>query len=328
MDRRRARARTLTGAALTGAALTGAALFVLLAAAADAPVVPIAEARWLAPGAVFEGLTRQPPECLAWPKQEPERRSVAIGRAAFRAPLLLGGQAARAGLSCASCHRNGRDNPYFLFPRLSGAPGTADVTSSFMSKHRGDGAFNPRPIPDLVAPPRLAPHDRQSRALERFTRGLIVEEFDGPEPSLAVLTGLADYVRAMAPGACPSAKSVAVTLDVMLFDAGAALAAASAAASAGGGEGDRETSRLLISAARSTLERIDERFRLPGLEKSQAILRDADAELGTIRRMETAASAAAIQSWRERWPARARQLRRQERRSLFSPATLRRELAR
>jgi tetratricopeptide (TPR) repeat protein len=61
-------------------------------------------------------LSAEPAECLVEPAGAEARRSVAIGRIAFRAPLLLGGQAARAGMSCATCHRNGRGNPDFLFP--------------------------------------------------------------------------------------------------------------------------------------------------------------------------------------------------------------------
>ena len=143
MDRRQARARFLIAALLP----------VLLAAAVAAPDLPIKESRWLAPDGLFEGLTRQPTECFKPPKTASERRSAAIGRAAFRAPLLLGGQAARVGLSCSSCHRNGRGNSEFTFPAISGHPGTADVTSSLMSKRRGDGAFNPKAIPDLAGVP-------------------------------------------------------------------------------------------------------------------------------------------------------------------------------
>ena len=123
----------------------------LLAAAAPADP-PIRAERWLAPAARLTALTREPAECLARPGSVSAAKSIAIGRTAFRAPLLLGGQAARAGLSCSSCHRNGRGNPDFLFPGISGAPGTADVTASLLSSHRGDGIFNPRPIPDLAGP--------------------------------------------------------------------------------------------------------------------------------------------------------------------------------
>ena len=85
MDHRRARPALLIAAAL---AVTAAA----------APALPIRAARWLAAGSdVVEALGREPAECLT-PTADPARRaSIAIGRAAFRAPLLLGGQAARAG---------------------------------------------------------------------------------------------------------------------------------------------------------------------------------------------------------------------------------------
>jgi hypothetical protein len=167
--------------------------------------------RWLAPGAdPVAALGWQPSECLpAMRGGSPEAaQAVYVGRVAFRSPLLLGGQAARAGISCETCHRNGRDNPGFLFPGASGAPGTADVTSSLFSSHRGNGVDDPRPIPDLGGP-RAAlkvDHDPASRALETFIRGLITEEFDGRPPTAAVLTGLAAYVRALDPAACAALR--------------------------------------------------------------------------------------------------------------------------
>src|SRR5687767_5744995 len=286
MDRRRALARFLIGAS--------AAL--LIAGTAKAPVLPIKEARWLTPAALYDGLTREPAECLVQPGDAGQRRAVAIGRTAFRTPLLLGGQAARAGLSCASCHRNGRGNPHFLFPGVSGAAGTADVTSSLMSKHRGDGTVNPRPIPDLAAPPatRIVSHDPSGRALETFIRGLIVEEFDGPEPPPAVLDGIAAYVRAIRAEGCRGTY-VAVTLADRLDEVETALRLAR--------ESDRETARLLVAAARSTLGAVDERFRLPGLERSRFLLRLADGELRQIR-----AGSGDITAWLARWSARRRTL--------------------
>jgi hypothetical protein len=295
--------------------LRAASLLLLAAAVADAPDLPIAEARWVVREARFETLTRQPAECLSWPADPAARRSVAIGRAAFRAPLLLGGQAARAGLSCAGCHRNGRGNPHFSFPGLSGAPGTADVTSSLMSSHRGDGAINPKPIPDLASGQRKVSSDRQSQALERFIRGLVVEEFDGPEPPPAVLVGLADYVRAMTPAACRSAERVSLASELAEVDA--ALAAAR--------DADGDSLKLLVGAARSQLGRIDQRFQLAGLEPERSLLREADRDLAAIQRLGSA-QAPAIDQWRKRWPAELRRLRRKEARSLFNPALLRRSL--
>lgn len=158
-------------------------------------------------------LSREPTECLTWPTEPDKRLSVAIGRAAFRDPLLLGGQAARSGVSCESCHRAGRDNPDFHFPGVSGAPGTADVTSSLFSSHRGDGQDNPKVIPDLsVEKSRLkVAQDRASGDLEHFISGLVTQEFDGRQPPAAVLAGLADYVRALDPKACPAQASRPIT---------------------------------------------------------------------------------------------------------------------
>ena len=168
MDRHRRRSLALgAGAALILTGLAAAEGFALRAMG------------WLAPGADPAAvLTVEPAECLTLFTDAAHRASVEIGRAAFRTPVLLGGQAARAGLSCESCHRGGRSNAGFLFPGVSGRPGTADVTSSLFSSHRGDGVDDPLPIPDLagdrarlkVAPGALAP----------FIPGRIVAEFAGP----------------------------------------------------------------------------------------------------------------------------------------------------
>lgn len=285
-----------------------------LAAAADIGGLPIREARWVAPDRLYATLAREPAECLVRPADPAARRAVAVGRAAFRATLLLGGQAARAGMSCASCHRNGRGNPDFFFPGLSGAPGTADVTSSLMSAHRGDGRANPVPIPDLGGPRALLKISRDPRdaALERFIRGLVVEEFDGPEPTAEVLAGLAAYVRALRPEGC-RADARPIRLVDRLDDIEEAVRLAA--------QSDGETRRFLAAAARSDLGTIDERFMLPGLEGDRASLRAADDELRAIR------AGAGFERWAQRWPRIRRRLLQDEPRSLFAPAVLRRKLA-
>jgi hypothetical protein len=287
----------------------------LLGAAADVPQLPLREARWLAPAALYRGLTREPPECFALPADPAERRRAEIGRIAFQAPLLLGGQAARAGLSCASCHRNGRGNPDFLFPGLSGAPGTADVTASLMSSHRGDGRFNPKPIPDLGGPRAKlkVPHDPAARALESFIRGLVVEEFDGPEPSATVLDGLAAYVRALRPEACGRQTRAGLSSRLALAERAVELAL----------EETGETRRLLLAAARSQLGAIDERFAVSGGEPARAILRDADRAIGALR-----SGGGDISAWRRQWPQWRRRLLRLERNSLFDRGRLRSALRR
>jgi len=296
--------------------LSALPLALLLGAAADGSRLPVREARWLAPGKIFEGLAREPSECLARPADPAERRRAEIGRVAFRTPLLLGGQAARAGLSCASCHRNGRGNPDFLFPGLSGPPGTADITASLMSSRRGDGRFNPKPIPDLGGPRETLKisQDRRERALETFIRGLVAEEFDGPEPAAEVIDGLAAYVRALRPEACgPGDRRVTLASRLALAGEAAELGAA----------GRGETRRLLFAAARSQLGAIDERFAVPGGERARAVLREADRELRALR-----SGKSDMADWHRRWPGWKRALLRLERNSLFDPKRLRAALER
>ncbi len=314
MDRYAAAARLLIlGLAALG--LTGAG-------AIDLKVIHAA--RWLAPGAdaaVALGTTR--PECLVPPADPDATYAVEVGRAAFRAPLLLGGQAARAGLACESCHQGGRGNPDFFFPGLSGAPGTADVTSALFSSHRDDGIDNPKPIPDLSGPKeRLkVAQDPSSRALPDFIHGLITEEFDGAEPPPGVLAGLAAYVRALSPAACPAEARRPLRLDDYADNARRAALAARAALD----RRDLATAAFLAEAARTQLGLIDERFDQPGSGQAHAALKSADRDL--------AAAAAAIRAgdpragerlsvWLAQSPAWLRVVQANETRSLFDPGRL------
>jgi hypothetical protein len=293
--------------------------FLLLTGAAERRQLPIRESRWLQTPDMVNDLTREPAECLAWPKDARQRQAVAIGRALFRSPLLLGGQAARAGLSCASCHRNGRTNPHFHFPGISGKPGTADVTASLMSEKRGDDIFNPKPIPDLAGDPKKL-KVKGTPKLHGFIHGLIAEEFSGPEPSAAALESVDAYVSALSAGACKGPANVPITLDSKLTEVDSAVALAAKAYA----NGDVETGRDLLSAARSTLGAIDERFQLPGLEPSREQLKDASAELFQLQQAQ---SPALWTKWRRDWPQRKRALRSAEPRSLYNPQMLRKVLA-
>ena len=301
------------GRALT-AILIGSALLV----GADAPTrLPIRDVRWLAAGVPLERVNQLPAECYRPPIDPKERRSAEIGRIAFRAPLLLGGQAARVGLSCSSCHRNGRGNPDFHFPGVSGAPGTADVTTSILSSHRGDEKFNPKPIPDLAGDPekRIASRDPSKPDLENFIHGLITQEFDGPEPPRAVLDGVAAYVRAIEPANC-SGDDVSVSAKSLILEVDTALRLARH-------ERDRPTARLLIGAARSNLGRIDERFQVPGLEAERRLLVEADEELRALQDgLGSRAEESLWSQWDRSWPARRGRLQVDAWRSLFSNAVL------
>lgn len=314
MDRGGEARRLLTGA------LLAAACFALAADAADAP---LRAARWLPVERQSHSLAHAPSECLAAAADPQTARRIAIGRAAFRTPLLLGGQAARAGLSCDGCHRNGRGNPDFQFPGLSGKPGTADVTSSLMSSHRGDGVVNPTAIPDLAGPAHSLKisRKRSGRALEAFVRGLIVEEFDGPEPSRLTLDSVAEYVRALSPQACPGASQQRIGVAVYLSDARDAMRAAQYALDAR----DNAAARLMLSSARTALGMIDERYAAPGLAADRQLIRDADLELSAIQNAVDTKSTDAdtrIAAWLARMPRWSEPLRRSESASLFNPERL------
>jgi hypothetical protein len=282
---------------------------------------PLRAARWLPADRRLHALAFEPTPCMA---SDPERtRKLMIGRTAFRTPLLLGGQAARAGLSCNNCHRDGRGNPDFQFRGLSGVPGTADVTSSLMSSHRGDGIENPKPIPDLSGPPeRLkVSRDPASRKLESFIHGLITEEFDGPEPSKLTLDSVAAYVRDLSPQACPAATEHRIDLQLYLSDVRAALDATRYALEAH----DRATARLMLSGARNALGLINERYAGQELARDRQLLLAADRELAALQDAVDRGAVDApmrMESWRKRMPHWTWKLERDEHLSLFDPDRL------
>jgi hypothetical protein len=264
-----------------------------------------------------------PSECLK-PSPDPATAlKIEVGRAAFRTPVLLGGQAARAGINCETCHRGGRTNPDFLFPGVSGQPGTADVTNSLFSTHRGNGIDDPKPIPDLSGSKGVLKVDQSPAAkkLEPFIHGLITEEFDGPEPSPAALAGLAAYVRALNPAACPAKPRQPLSVALLMSDARRALAAAKAEAAAG----DATTAVLMAASARSRLGLIDERFAGADLAKPRADLRAADRQLAAVQsalRSHAADAPALMDAWLARSHGLECELSSKAAASLFDPARL------
>ena len=307
-------------AAVLIASLAG--LFALAAASTDLSVIHAA--RWLAPGADrVRALGSLPTECLQ-PTQDPEQAyEIELGRAAFRTPLLLGGQASRAGLACESCHRDGRNNPDFLFPGLSGAPGTADVTTSLFSSHRDDGIDNPKPIPDLSGPKsRLkvsqAPGDG---ALGDFIHGIVTQEFDGAEPPPAVMKGLAAYVRALSPEACPKADREPLRASTYVDNARRAVSVAIAALD----RKDSETATFMAEAARSQLGLINERYDQPQADASRAALHAADLQLAAAAadiRARDPQARDRLTTWLAETPSWTAVVEREESRSLFNPRRL------
>ena len=267
-------------------------------------------------------LSSRPTECLRASPGDGDAWEIEVGRAAFRTPLLLGGRAARVGLSCEACHTNGRANASFFFPGLSGAPGTADVTTSLLSSHREDGVENPRPVPDLSREKaRLkvsqAPASPQ---LAAFIHSLITEEFDGAEPPAAVLRGLAAYVRTLRPASCPARASEAMSVGQPVSDARRAIDAALGALDGG----DAATATLMIEAARHQLSLIDERY--AALPADREVVRlaalDLAAALADVRQGRAPTARLGLIAWRARTPAWSAVLRRDEARSLYNPAVL------
>lgn len=241
----------------------------------------LSELAWLGPETDrLKALTERPGECLRPPTDENAAYLVEVGRAAFNSPLLFGGQAARGGLSCASCHVDGRDNPDFFLAGLSGAAGTADVTSSVFSATREDGAFNPVAIPSLVDAARKRSFGTQAPAptIHAFVESAIAEEFQGAPPPRAVLDGLVAYVEHLDRAACLG-KGAARDVRADMAEVGRILAAAIAALASN----DSETADFLIVSAQSALGRIHERYRGPALAPQREWLRDLSAGLAVAR---------------------------------------------
>ncbi len=279
---------------------------------ADAPPA-FEQLRWTAPGSEYVLLSAQPATCLA-----SDDALVRSGRALFATPTLLGGQAAKAGLSCASCHVNGRGNPHFLLAGVSGAPGTADVTNSFFSAARGNARFDPVAIPDLAKPGKVA-REPAARALEPFIRTLIVEEFGGDEPTPAMLAAIAAYVRAIAP--CDPDGSEARHLDDQLraIDDGMAAAALMIERK------DRAGVRLSVASIRHQLGLISERYAGPGLARDRAALLAASRELQAVGDREDAGLL--LRRWKTGFDGGlAKRLRRDTDRSLYDDDRLARAL--
>ncbi len=126
----------------------------------------------------------------------------------FSSPFLLGGQAAKSGLSCASCHVNGRGNPDFVFAGISGAPGTADTTHGFFGPVRDDGLFNPVVIPDLTTSANRKLDRGNALDVANFLRTQIAEEFEGTPPSDSMLDDLAAFLNGLTEVACPANQRV------------------------------------------------------------------------------------------------------------------------
>lgn len=259
-----------------------AAAATLLIGTAAAELPP--EAKWLASGAdIVAALTTRPGECLAATDDREADYLREIGRAAFQSPLLLGGQAARNGLSCASCHVDGRANSDFFLEGLSDAPGTADVSSSIFSKVRDDGVFNPLPIPTLVGVKGKETFGERAKtaSLAAFVESAVADEFQGAPMSAAILDGLVAYMEAMDESHCPAAP-LPVTPRQGMISVARALAAALEARE----RGDHATADFLLVSAQAAAGLVHARYPDARFEKQRAALLRLSAAIGAARSNE------------------------------------------
>jgi hypothetical protein len=295
---------------LIGALVAAASLI----AAAPPPMAPLIlqEQVWLAPGAdPARSLTHAPVECLATSTPQIE-----AGRALFRAPTILGGPAARAGLSCAACHAQGRVNHRFLLPELTDRAGAADVTSEWASAVRGDGVMNPIPIPDLAgAGSRSAYGATREPDLARFIRGVVVDEFQGRDDP-ARLAALTAYVAALrAP--CP-ADERAIAVKDALDDVRRAVAAAAAVE-------DPALAGSTLLAAQHLIGLIVERLPAAEFPRERSALAALAGDLGALRALDGRAATIASEApgWRARFDAVASRVERRAGATYFDARRLR-----
>lgn len=294
--------------------LLAAAIALLFVAAAAPQPLLLREQAWAASRSNLAGaLTQAPGECLVRSGDAIER-----GRALFRSPALLGGPAARAGLSCHACHSNGRSNADFLLPELTDRPGAADVTSEWSSRVRGDGLLNPVDIPDLAGVAQREAFGRnRDQSLEHFVRGVIVDEFQGQEPPEQALASLLAYLSALDSSAC--GEVMHFTLQVAADDVRRSLAAAVRA--------DAPTAALLILSAQDGLARIAERLPRDRYARDRRALEQFARELGRWRENNFAAALeTGLPGWRARFDAAVARIARYEQRTYFNPVTLERAL--
>jgi cytochrome c peroxidase len=138
------------------------------------------------------------PTELFYSEQNGGKRSYesVLGDMLFATPGIFGGMARKAGLSCATCHQQGHNNPKLFVPGLSSRPGTFSTANGMFSPHSG-GRSEPVTPPSLRGAVHLAPyaHDGRFATLREFIHNAVVNEFAGAEPSAQVVDALEAYIK-------------------------------------------------------------------------------------------------------------------------------------
>ncbi|MCA3733962.1 MAG: hypothetical protein INE97_01285, partial [Phenylobacterium sp.] len=135
-------------------------------------------------------------------------------------------------------------------------------------------------------------------------------------PPAALLKGLSDYVSALDPAACPSARDEPVSLAGHLADVRRALAAAATAI-------DPQTAERMVGAARAALFRIDERYQaLPAETRALRVAARRLAALQAAARTGAPGLDQGIEIWLTDSQSLERRLAAREAQSLYVPAHL------
>jgi hypothetical protein len=154
---------------------------------------------WLPPGSDINDQEPLPRLVLNFEEQGIDERDlflVAFGDMLFDSPQVFGEPARSLGLACSTCHNRSDINQRFFIPGISPQPGAVDVDGSFFNARFNDYRDDPLDIPSLRGIRFTAPYGRDGRfaSLRDFTRNVIVNEFNGPEPSPLVLDALVTYM--------------------------------------------------------------------------------------------------------------------------------------
>ena len=257
-------------------------------------------------------LSTEPNECLAPHETATTAQAIAYGRLAFSSPFLLGGQAARRGLTCQACHGQGQTNKHFFVTGLSDKPGNADVTSFHFSDELGDESFNPVPIPSLSDDVEGVDFDPLKDDLDIFVTRLITKEFTGPEPSKEVFGTLLSYIRALEDKYCDTPT---LSQDKLMAHKAKIITESFSALLTEGQSQD--TLNFMSAALRQEIGRLYERF--PNQDSFQNELADISQSLnakgGDI-------SLASIEVGAEKWNATKRKLTKYYEVSLFNPSAI------
>lgn len=128
---------------------------------------------------------------------ETETNLIALGDMAFDSPYIFGEPARTLQISCNTCHNKSITNPKFFVPGLSSVAGGMDVSNGFFAPHANNGHYDPVDIPDMRGIRFTPPYGRNGRfaSLREFTRNVIVNEFNGKEPSPLLLDALIAYMN-------------------------------------------------------------------------------------------------------------------------------------